>query len=306
MSIGTFSRATLVSIKALRSYHEHGLLVPASIDPDTGYRSYRVSQLGDATIIKRLRDVDVPLRSVHEVLHARDPEITRRVINQHAIEMQRRLAGMEQIVATLHESLERPELHTPIHVRVDEATHALRIEGTVHADDYQVFFDDAFPRLFAAASATNATITCVGGGSARYPSTVETDVEPVEAYIAIDEPVAIPESVLSTGVRLAMIPAAECAVATHVGGFDSIADTYRQLGAWVARNATTADQPVREHYVVSIDPNSQQLLEPDQLRTEICWPVVPGSTHSESSDSSPDEPPGSSPLEPRGSESEMT
>jgi MerR family regulatory protein len=59
MSIGVFSTATLVSIKALRLYHEQGLLVPASIDPSTGYRSYRVSQLADAQVIKRLRDPDV-------------------------------------------------------------------------------------------------------------------------------------------------------------------------------------------------------------------------------------------------------
>lgn len=54
MPIGMFARASLVSIKALRSYHEQGLLVPAETDPTTGYRSYRVSQLVDATVIKRL------------------------------------------------------------------------------------------------------------------------------------------------------------------------------------------------------------------------------------------------------------
>ena len=37
MSIGVFSTATLVSIKALRLYHEQGLLVPAWVDPVTGY-----------------------------------------------------------------------------------------------------------------------------------------------------------------------------------------------------------------------------------------------------------------------------
>ena len=46
--------ASLVSVKALRSYHEQGLLIPDTIDPDTGYRSYRVSQLTDAAIIARL------------------------------------------------------------------------------------------------------------------------------------------------------------------------------------------------------------------------------------------------------------
>ena len=80
MSIGVFSTATLVSIKALRIYHEQDLLVPASVDPVTGYRTYRVSQLADAQVIKRLRDLDVPLVAVAEVVRARDPDVTRRVI----------------------------------------------------------------------------------------------------------------------------------------------------------------------------------------------------------------------------------
>ena len=53
MPIGMFSRATLLSVKALRSYHELGLLVPTRIDPGTGYRSYAVSQLPDAEAIRR-------------------------------------------------------------------------------------------------------------------------------------------------------------------------------------------------------------------------------------------------------------
>ena len=61
MPIGMFSRATLLSVKALRSYHELGLLVPTRIDPGTGYRSYAVSQLPDAEAIRRLRDLDVLL-----------------------------------------------------------------------------------------------------------------------------------------------------------------------------------------------------------------------------------------------------
>ncbi|MCC6438908.1 MAG: MerR family DNA-binding transcriptional regulator [Acidimicrobiales bacterium] len=59
MPIGMFSRASSLSIKALRAYHEQALLVPASVDPRTGYRAYTVAQLADAAIIVRLRALDV-------------------------------------------------------------------------------------------------------------------------------------------------------------------------------------------------------------------------------------------------------
>jgi hypothetical protein len=48
LRIGDFSRASSLSVKALRAYHEAGLLVPADVDPRSGYRSYSVAQLTDA------------------------------------------------------------------------------------------------------------------------------------------------------------------------------------------------------------------------------------------------------------------
>ncbi|MFK8023687.1 MAG: GyrI-like domain-containing protein, partial [Ilumatobacter sp.] len=112
-----------------------------------------------------------------------------------------------------------------------------------------------------------------GHGSARYPAPVTTDDEPVEAYVTIDQPVTIPDDVAEVGVVLTIIPAERCAVATHVGGYDTVGDTYRQLGAWVAHHAVSADRPIREHYVVSVDPATGELLPDEQLRTEIAWPI---------------------------------
>ncbi len=40
LPIGDFSRATHLSVKTLRYYHRVGLLEPAEVDPDTGYRRY--------------------------------------------------------------------------------------------------------------------------------------------------------------------------------------------------------------------------------------------------------------------------
>jgi DNA-binding transcriptional MerR regulator len=63
LRIGPFSRASWLSIEALRAYHGAGLLVPAAVDPHTGYRSYSAAQLADPAVIRRLRQLDVPSRS---------------------------------------------------------------------------------------------------------------------------------------------------------------------------------------------------------------------------------------------------
>ena len=271
MPIGSFSRASLLSVKALRSYHEQGLLVPAEVDAQTGYRSYLVSQLTDAAVIRRLRDLDVPLRSVHEIVHARDPEVTRKVVAEHETVMRERLADLTQIVSDLQEAVHLPALQTPVHRRTEPATHALTLPGVVDCAKYAEFLDDAYVRIWTAVTATGAVPT--NSGSALYPAEVEHDAESVVAYVAILSPVSVSEEIRDTGVRLELLPETTCAVATHIGGYDTIGDTYSRLGAWVARNDVSADQPIREHYVVSVDPITHELLPPEQRRTEISWPV---------------------------------
>lgn len=275
MSIGAFSRASLVSIRTLRAYHDQGLLVPAAVDPVTGYRSYRVSQLTDAQIIKRLRDLDVSLRDVAEIIAARDPEITRKVLAAHEATMRARVADVNRIVDELQLAIESPSLQTPVHIREEPAAHALAIAGRVTQGDDAAFLGDAHGLLSAALDATGAVPH--GPGAALYPAAFESedDVE-VVADVPIAAPVHLPEEWARRGVTLRLIPAVTAAVMTHAGSYESIGTTYRQLGAWVARHARPLDAPVREHYTVSVDPTTRGLLPAEQLRTEIAWPVHPG------------------------------
>lgn len=189
--------------------------------------------------------------------------------------MRAKLAQVTHIVNELQQALDRPSLHTPVHIRHEDEVHALSYRGTVQAADYATFLDAAYGKLFPALHMSGATP--LAGGSARYPATVDTEDEPIQAYIPIAAPVALPPSLRDSGITCEVVPADTCAVATHIGGYETIADTYRQLGAWVARNATSSERPVREHYVVSTDPATFELLPDDQLRTEICWPIA--STH---------------------------
>ena len=68
VSIGEFSRLSRLSPKALRLYDELGLLVPAHVDPATGYRWYAEAQLGQARVVALLRRIGVPLAQIRHVL----------------------------------------------------------------------------------------------------------------------------------------------------------------------------------------------------------------------------------------------
>jgi PPM family protein phosphatase len=64
MAIGEFALAAGLTPKALRLYDDFGLLRPASVDPATGYRTYRPSQLERARLVAALRRVGMPLARI--------------------------------------------------------------------------------------------------------------------------------------------------------------------------------------------------------------------------------------------------
>jgi len=76
--IGRFARLSGLSIGALRHYDELDLLRPADVDRFTGYRRYRRDQLEVARAIGRLRDLEVPIEEIRQVLGADDPADGRR------------------------------------------------------------------------------------------------------------------------------------------------------------------------------------------------------------------------------------
>src|SRR5271166_5850542 len=67
-SIGDFSKITGLTIKTLRYYHEQGLLVPTCVDEQTGYRYYDRAKIETARIIAHLRNLELSIDEVREIL----------------------------------------------------------------------------------------------------------------------------------------------------------------------------------------------------------------------------------------------
>jgi DNA-binding transcriptional MerR regulator len=271
LGIGMFSRASSLSIKTLRAYHEAGILVPAQVDGRTGYRAYTVDQLADAAIVVRLRALDLPLEQVREVLHARDPELTGRILARHQLTMESRLEETQRIVTELQSGL-APVTHTPVHVRDEPARDTVRVVGEVSSDEFFAWLESAYERMSGVLS--GAGVVPAGPRGALYGAEIVDDgPEPAEVFVPIAAPFALSAKMHGGlhGVSLGEVPAAHVAVLVHAGDYDSIGDTYRTLGAWVARHAEHAGERVREWYVVS----SADTDDADAYRTEIAWPIRP-------------------------------
>jgi DNA-binding transcriptional MerR regulator len=262
--IGDFSRMTHLSVKALRHYHDIGLLVPAEVDPATGYRYYNPDQVRTAQVLRRLRDLGMPLPEIGAVLDA--PDVTTRtdLMAAHLRRMESRLAETRTAVDSLRSLLDRPPAPITVEHRSVGPVRALAIAGQVGAAGLDAWWDAAFRELDGVLAAAGARPG--GARSALYSAeyfTLESGGE-VVAYV----PVAV--DVPATGrARLVDVPGAELAVTVHAGSFADLDRTYGALGTYVAEREIGLDGPIREHYLVS------GFDTPDEThhRTEICWPV---------------------------------
>ena len=109
LTIGEFSRASYLTVKTLRHYHDVGLLEPAQVDDWSGYRYYRADQIETAQTIRRLRELEMPVEQVKGVLHAADAGERNALIAAHLERMEQQLERTTAAVASLRALLQEPE-----------------------------------------------------------------------------------------------------------------------------------------------------------------------------------------------------
>jgi DNA-binding transcriptional MerR regulator len=263
LTIGDFSRMTYLSVKALRYYHEIGLLEPAAVDPDSGYRLYRPAQVATAQVIRRLRDLDMPLETVRTVLDAPDLDARNAVIVEHLRRMERRLDQLNSKVASLRVLLEQPSVAIEVEYRSAPAVHALAVAGQVSITDADIWLSQALEEIHATATAMNAR-PAGPDGALYFSDFFEADAGSITAFV----PVAGPARA-DGRVEAIELPAVELAVSVHHGSSAQVDRTYGALGTFVAERAFGVDGPIREHYLVT----SADTIEETRWRTEVCWPV---------------------------------
>lgn len=83
MPIGEFARRSGLTASALRFYADTGVLLPAEVDAATGYRYYAGEQVERAGVLRRLREIGMPLAPVLLVLEG-DPAEAVRLVREHA------------------------------------------------------------------------------------------------------------------------------------------------------------------------------------------------------------------------------
>jgi DNA-binding transcriptional MerR regulator/effector-binding domain-containing protein len=265
LTIGEFSRATHLSVKTLRHYHEVGLLEPHAVDPDTGYRYYNSAQLPTAQVIRRFRELGMPVDEVGAVLRASDTRVRNELIAAHLQRMEHRLDATRATVASLRALLQAPQAPIAIEHRAVAQTLALAISETVAYADLVGWWYEAFAELDQTLS--DAGVQPAGPGGALYANEL---FERERGEVVVFVPVAQPPRARGRAREL-VIGAAELAVTVHAGAHEDIDRAYGALGRHVAEHALAVDGLLRESYLRG----PRETRDETRWQTEIGWPVSP-------------------------------
>ncbi|MGG5359672.1 MULTISPECIES: MerR family transcriptional regulator [unclassified Enterococcus] len=110
LTIGEISKMKDISIKALRYYHEEGILIPAYVDPANGYRFYTADQLFFLDLIKICRENHVRIKEIKELFDQKSDQsiktfLTKKEadIHEEIRELQNRLTVISALNRTMEE-----------------------------------------------------------------------------------------------------------------------------------------------------------------------------------------------------------
>ena len=265
-SIGEFARLGAVSIRTLRHYDEIGLLRPAKVDPQTGYRCYLASQLGQLNRIVALKELGLSLAQAKQLLAGITPEELQGMLVLRRAELEQELAARENQL-----------------LEVEARLGFIAKEGTMPADDITV---KKIPALGVVALTAPAPaygpqnivpivnrlreqfdllgipgLAKVTGPYMNYYE--DTDGNDITVHLAV--PVAGPPAELPTPAKYLVLPEVEAVIAVRSGPAASIFPTvYYDLARWADAHGYQARGPGREVWVNEVDDiaeASQQVFE---------------------------------------------
>jgi DNA-binding transcriptional MerR regulator/effector-binding domain-containing protein len=263
LTVGDFSRATHLSVKTLHHYHQVGLLQPATVNPGTGYRYYAAGQIPAAQVIRRLRDLEMPVADVKAVLAAPDAPARNALIAAHLNRLEAGLAQTRAAVESLRQLLQPPDGPAAIEHRSVPATAAAAIGAVVDRADALAWWQGALGELRATVRAQDLPATGPAGGVFA-SELFQQDRGRATVFIPVPGRVRLIGRVTSL-----VIPAVELAIICHHGSLADADLSYATLGSYATTHEISIDGPLREYYLRGAGDT------PDEAdwRTEIGWPI---------------------------------
>lgn len=264
MSIGAFARRSRLSLKALRLYDSLGLLVPARVDGESGYRYYGEDQIERARLIGLLRQLEMPLVWIAQVLEQEGAEASR-LVATYWLEVEADMRTRRNLARYLKNHLEGKEaaMYT-VQVREVPEQKVLTVQRRVYAKELPAFIGEAFHKLYARLAQTN--LQAGPGAFVIYHGEVNNDSDgPVEVCVAFNGSLE-PEGEIRVRIEPAHQEAYTRITKAQVE-FPGILGAFEAVHNWLKAQGNEMTDSPREVYFAPWDQ-----LGPDDPACDIAFP----------------------------------
>ncbi|MGN0702763.1 MAG: MerR family transcriptional regulator [Lentihominibacter sp.] len=239
--IGMFAAMNHVTVKALRFYEEQGLLEPAFIHPETGYRYYELGQMADIHQISALKQAGFTLEEISAVRAGADEES---VLLKKKAELMAKIAELTGQVAVLDGYLAGKDagLAAPVLVKtIPECTVAYM---EIRLDSYDCLFD-RMPEMGALMEKAGCLCAIPEYCFTAYQEPVykEEDI-----LVEICEAVTDAKAEIG-GLKYKVMPEVRAACIFHRGSYAAFPKSYEVLLKYIEENGLEIAGPIRESYI---------------------------------------------------------
>ncbi|MFE0645752.1 MerR family transcriptional regulator [Streptomyces sp. NPDC058877] len=269
LPIGQFSQASGLSITALRHYDASGVLVPAFVDPVSGYRYFRRDQVRTAQLIRALRQLDIPVEEVRRLLGGGEEGLAA-ALQAHLRAAERRLEVQRSVVHSLLNRLtEGAGMPHRVTVRQGAAERILVRGATLDSSGLDAFLRVAYREMYEVDG--RGPLTFTGPAFIRFHGVCDDENETlVEACLPFWEDGAQPTELPGgmTVYELSESTLACTEVEGEAAAFPQILGAYDAVADWITAHGFTFAGPVRMVY-------RRWAGSPDHPdnRLEIAWPI---------------------------------
>lgn len=239
--IGMFAAMNRVTVKALRFYEEQGLLLPAYIDGETGYRYYKLNQMAAMHQITALKQAGFTLEEIARINSGEDEEAL--LMNKKS-ELLSKIAKLTKQVAVLDGYLAKKKscLLTPVLIKdVPECTVAYM---KTRLDSY----DDLFDKMPEMGELMEQAGCVCALPEYCFTNYLEPGCKEEDVLVELCE--SVTEFRYDTGeLHFKTMPKFQAASVFHKGSYSTLAASYESVLKYVEDNGYEISGTIRESYI---------------------------------------------------------